>query len=134
MGMDLSGRGGDFWWKFFDWPKLLYVAIHYGWEPAGTIAPIDRHSDEPILDWDGGYFSNDFQTVTADDAWQLADALERALADIPDDADTSLEFECPADPADVPDGADLLWFRSPRQRTPIREFVQYCRKGDFEIQ
>ncbi len=38
--------------------------------------------------WDGGYISNDFQIVTAEDAANMADALDRSLEfNVTDDTD-----------------------------------------------
>ena len=54
--------------------------------------------------WDGGYISNDFQIVTAEDAANMADALDR-----------SLEFN-------VTDADEY-----------IIDFIRFVRGGSFEI-
>jgi len=75
----------------------LSVAIVYDWNPAGTKAPeekwalssgwspaeSDAPAEEKLPDWDGRYFPECLQEITEDDARALADALERALPDIP---------------------------------------------------
>ncbi len=48
------------------WGQILDAAKRHGWIPAGTESPI-------------AYELNDGQTVTADDAWAFADALQVAL-------------------------------------------------------
>jgi len=73
MGMILQGAGGDIWVNVFEWGKILRLGQLYGWVPAGTIL------DEPNESWNGGYLTNDWQHVTANDARNLADALSRAL-------------------------------------------------------
>jgi hypothetical protein len=89
MGVDLFGHGGaSFNWH--GWRYLLDVAMAFGWEPAGTAPPpAYSFADGKIIDpawddasqgpWDGGYFTNDFQSVTDADADALAGALFRAL-------------------------------------------------------
>jgi hypothetical protein len=44
MGVDLIGHGGaSFTWDA--WRSCLEIAIAFGWEPAGTIAPPDYPSE-----------------------------------------------------------------------------------------
>lgn len=79
MGYDLSNVNNEelnFGFNSLSWRSVLQIAQRYGWKPAGTV-----DQDEP--EWDSTYFSNDGQTVTTEDATALADALERALDDIP---------------------------------------------------
>lgn len=81
------------------WHSLFGLATIFGWEPRGTIMPcwVDKETGErtPLPccdpnnsregewieddDWDGSYFSNDCQEINADDAKNLAEALERVL-------------------------------------------------------
>ncbi len=43
--------------------------------------------------WDGGYISNDFQIVTAEDAANMADALDRSLEfNVTDDDEDIIDF------------------------------------------
>jgi len=71
MGVDLIGHGGaSFNWDC--WRKCLDIAIAFGWQPAGTIAPPDYDGD-----WNGGYCSNDFQEVSDSDARALGVARAR---------------------------------------------------------
>jgi hypothetical protein len=120
MGMDLSGKGGYFRFSRRTWRTILEQAHEYGWDPIGTKPPefIVYAQDGVTVDevgtragrqyhgnWDGGYFTNDHQVVVDEDAANIADALERALGDVPDEG-----------------GGDYL-----------REFITYCRAGAFAI-
>ena len=76
MGVDLIGRGGaSFNWD--SWRKCLGIAIAFGWQPDGTIAPPDHDGD-----WNRGYFSNDLQEVSDSDARALGLALHRAVSSV----------------------------------------------------
>ena len=83
MGMDFSGAGGAFSMHCGSWCKALQLARQYGWQPAGTVAPDYGPEYPPLTDWNGEYVSNSYQEVTDSDAKNLADALDRALADVP---------------------------------------------------
>lgn len=62
--------------------ELLILARNHGWEPMGTTGARWRQEDgsysEADPDWDGTYFSNDFQRVNEEDASNLADGLKKA--------------------------------------------------------
>jgi len=133
MGMDLEGEGGSFHFNIFQWSAVLVLAQSNGWEPAGTVL-----AQEP--DWSGGYGTNDGQTVPAADAGQLADALERALPDIPDH--DALEHK--AKVVDLPDLGPTRVLDAQEKVSPIelfsgdskeylRRFIRYCRAGSFQI-
>jgi hypothetical protein len=86
--------------------------------------------------WSGDYVSNGGQIVTADDASRLADALERALDDIPDfyaawNKATEGEDGGPW----IPVGENLspLEALSGENKPALREFIAFCRQGEFEI-
>lgn len=75
MAMDISNGNGEYMrFSHFDWAELLKLAYEYGWQPAET----------ELGGWDGNYTSNDGQLITAEDADAIADALERAFDDSPD--------------------------------------------------
>jgi hypothetical protein len=91
MGFDLSGRGGSEHFNWMSWSYCLEIAHGFGWQPEGT-----KPNDEMMVhvygwspedakrlgaDWDGGYFTNDFQLVTDSDAKALAAAFDRAISD-----------------------------------------------------
>jgi hypothetical protein len=108
MGYDLRNAQGTQHWGIDTWPELLGLAHEHGWQPEGTTLPVLTYDDgtpcAPCFGWDGSYFWNDHQIVSAGDARNLADGLERALPDAP-----------------------------PEMRTLMRELADYCRQGTFSI-
>lgn len=123
MGMDLIGPGRFFGWNNESWRNLLALGEEYGWKPAGTGPPRRRLASE----WTGpvrmaAYNSNDGARFYARDAKALAEALARALRDIPEkklppgrEPTTPLEFFAGWGPSEI--GA----------------FVRFCLKGSFRI-
>ncbi|MHC4179549.1 MAG: hypothetical protein ACYSWU_18715 [Planctomycetota bacterium] len=117
MAIDLFSEV-EGWFRFdvTEWKHVLELAEQHGWKPMGTQAS-DRGPDFPRPeDWDGGYFTSDYQTVTVHDARNLADALERAIPDLPSHPVSPLE-------------------RFGGQEGPkhVREFINFCRAGEFVI-
>ena len=86
--------------------------------------------------WDGGYTTNDGQTVVAADARSLAEALERAVSDIPS-ADVIAQHRAPSGGIQIfpnpPAIDDLDWFCGDETKARIREFISYCYAGEFQI-
>ncbi len=91
-------------------------------------------------EWSGGYFSNDYQWVSAEDAAGLADALERALANVADRPSGGsplprlpiLEERLTPAGVVVNDDDPLDWFSGGGQQR-LRAFIAYCRAGGFAI-
>src|SRR5215475_9360025 len=111
MGYDLHNKHGDYFCASGgSWEFLLDTARKHGWEPSGTLAPeFDEGGETSASDrasWTGGYFSNDFQRVSDNDARNIAAALRKALKT---DKFTS----------------QSEWF--------IRHFTAYCQNGSFVI-
>jgi hypothetical protein len=159
MGMDLNGAGGYQRFSNTSWCKMLELAHMYGWKPAGTEPGqwVDQSTGElneqmsPDPDeWDGSYFTNDFQWVADEDAAHIADALEQALDDIPD-FDTNEKWveygstNLPTSPVErslVEEGfvvsgpnesLSSLEFFSGEDKQQVRDFIAYCRAGAFFI-
>jgi hypothetical protein len=65
--------------------KALELARFNGWKPMGTRPPSKHDFHLLDADWLGTYLTNDGQMVCAEDAYLLADALEKSLDDILDD-------------------------------------------------
>lgn len=94
MGYDLYNTNGEHYrFNISSWSALLRLAERYGWQAAGTtLYKYECDDDEEncvrtdVVDheWNGTYFSNDGQVVGSEDASNLANALEKALPDIPD--------------------------------------------------
>jgi len=79
------------------WSRILKLARLYGWQPASTRAgplyyDVPDNPDIKPLEWNGGYFTNDGQIVTAEDASELGKALEQALDDLPDHESNSPRY------------------------------------------
>jgi hypothetical protein len=147
MGMDLHGPGGRFHFSIFGWAKAMQLGVLYGWEPMGTQASCrSRESDsqggefeEDSEDaWGGCYDTNDFQTVVEEDARNWADALERAMDDIPRER----AWEGPAGGImKKPDGSMerlpepnvFQWFSGAEGRDHLQKFIAFCRTGAFSI-
>ena len=159
MGYDLTNSAGGYHqWKVLGWWHLLNLARSYGWNPAGTEPPAEA---TPLSPWDGNYFRNDGQFVTATDAAALADALERMLSDpkredvagqvarrlqwaIADESITSatelsdvitypIEYvRGLIDPDDV--STVGCWEFDERSDAYLREFIHFARQGTFSIE
>lgn len=144
MGLILEGAGGDIWASVFEWGQLLRLAQTYGWVPAGTVL------DEPNVDWNGGYQTNDWQRVTTDDASNLADALSRALPDLPSDEkrrSVAVPVELPPEFHNLPTNpvfdcfsledmerlTPLDWFGGDDGRKSVQKYIDFCRAGEFAI-
>jgi hypothetical protein len=167
MTMDLIGPHGERHFTHQAWMMLLDLAVQHGWHPAGTLErereeePDDEEaaveldaseyevprdnpvaealaslfpSGDPVL---GTYFFNDGRRVTPADARALAEALKRALPDVPDhDAMKDKTFEHPSMP-----GVRLVDARTPvnpfewfsGKKKVLRSFIAFCRRGGFEI-
>jgi hypothetical protein len=173
MGMDLSGKGGSFRFSQGRWSAVLELAREHRWEPAGTKPPeftvyapdsvtVDevatRVERQRYANWSGGYFTNDYQVVSDEDAANIADALERALDDVPDEAggdhlltpaqhqaaqrgelseeeldkviEQVMERQA-ASPPQIPFQTPAGYFAG--EKDYLREFITFCRAGGFSI-
>ena len=134
MGYDLHGAGGAFHLNSTYWAKALEMAHKYGWKPEGTRPPelnITNPEGGPILDWDGGYFWNEGQEVTDTDAKGIADALEKAMPDIPD-RDVLEHKRSPTGGIPVDTPVNLFeWYSG--EKDYLREFIEFSRAGEFQI-
>lgn len=118
MGVDLHGAGGYFRWTNLGWSSVLTLAEYYGWQPIGTGPPRGILKAE----WSGDYCSNDGALFYARDANRLADALERAIHELPARRPKAL--------GDV-EAYDFLV--SKEGKRGLREFIAYCRSGSFRL-
>jgi hypothetical protein len=139
MGFDLvsTETGKTFMANLSGWQGLLELAHRYGWTPAGTI--LEDEDGSLRSEWSGTYYSNDYQLVTEYDARQFADAIERALPDIPrHDATYHKTEQLPGFPLGlrVPTGEPISLhesFSGRRGRQFLCEFVRFARAGAFVI-
>ncbi len=123
------------------WPAMINLARAFGWESAGTILD-DESGVTPIGKWSGSYEDMAYQLVTAQDANNLADAIERALAYFPrQDQERTLAYQVKTNwwrPPNEYENKALRWFfKEPEAIEPeeksLADFVDYCRKGAFRI-
>lgn len=137
------------------WAKALELGRVYGWQPMGTRLPSMYELYKLDAEWDGTYLTNDGQIVHARDAFSLAAALERSLADIPDAAvridwsskfwleDELPEWLSPEERDIIEEGLqdgllDTLGthpreFFAGAEKQQLRDFIRFCRLGSFEI-
>jgi hypothetical protein len=137
------------------WGKALELARSYGWRPLGTRPPIISGFDGLKTLWDGTYLTNDGQTVIAADARSLADALARALDDIPDagptldwnpkswSEDDLPEWLSPDERDMIEDGLEAfapdvramhpLDFFAGAEKGYLIGLIRFCRLGSFMI-
>jgi len=126
QGISLWAEGGEFSLPGSTWLAVLQVARLYGWDPRGT-----NPSDSSVFEFDGlgrdgSYFPPAGQSVTAGDARALADALERALLDVPDNLGTSSESH----PYAGWHGASASVMQRLGAIKPIlRDLIHHCRDG-----
>ena len=149
MGMDLRGAGRTKRFSITSWCKVLQLAQEYGWQPAGTQAPTFMLADgtiETAENWSGTYFDNSYQRVSDEDAANIAEALRRALSDIPDfDTDEKWVKLPPSNPFErmmAEQGFEMsgpnlsltpLEFFSGEAKQQVEDFIAYCQAGWFLI-
>jgi hypothetical protein len=105
------------------WTMTLELARLCGWSPRGTLQ----------VGWPADYFASNGQTVMADDAVNLADALGRAELEAPgviEDwqggrAQPSVQLRTPAE--------GFRWFQTTPGREQLRRLTLFVRRGAFEI-
>ena len=144
MSMNLRNKiGAEFDCSLQFYCRALELAQLNEWEPEGTTLPkwiLERYGWQ---DWDGGYFTNDYQLVSETDAANLAQAIERGLNDIPDEAVCTLpESQCVklvAPNGVVVEGVTLgayqdwdiiSYWSGNKQR--LHEFIDFCKAGAYE--
>ncbi len=162
MGVDITNdNDAQMHFNHFVWARLLGLARDYGWQSRGTVLgeghPHADHQEDPENEpWDGNYSTNSGQTVTAEDAHAFADALEKALDDIPDHRINSgvildaAELTKLAERTDDPLVGVLALYAEAGARIPketvnpleyfageakqyIKELIRFCREGAFSI-
>lgn len=131
MKVELIGAQGRMSLGAEVWAMALGLGHLYGWAPAGTQRPTPEHAQaiDPMLmeGWDGRYAESHGQQIRALDALNLAGALQRALADLP-------EAEAAAEPGEDT-GASLspLDYFAGRRKRLVEEIAAICRGGAVVI-
>jgi len=101
---------------------------------------------ETVEDWNGTYLSNNYQRLTDEDAANIAEALQRALSDIPDfDTDEKWVELPPSNPFErmmLEQGFGMsgpnpslspVKFFSGEAKQRVKNFIVYCQSGEFCI-
>jgi hypothetical protein len=145
------------------WPRLLMLARSYGWILMGTLPPKPFPGEKPVR-WNGSYTAVcEGQLVSAEDAASLANALEKALVDIPDlegigpkkirissieeaesyvkkSGDPFVMFILTIGLFDSSRGLEvhnpdltLLEYFNGAGKQQVIDFIAFCRKGEFQI-
>jgi hypothetical protein len=147
------------------WIHLLHLARFYGWEPLGTEDPYmlgwgtltDVDFQKLSTCWDGNYYQNSGQIVTAADSTMLANALEKAVDTIPDTEVCNKDINMPLSEYPIygqkliengvgsesgdnpiittenPYLPPSIFFSGAHNMQMIRNFINLCRKGPFRI-
>ena len=157
MSYDLFHQPTELHRKFSrqSWVKALELAGYYGWKPMGTKPPalVDFYSLG--ADWSGTYLTNDGQAVKAEDAFSLAQALQKSLGDISDEnikmdwnpkawlEDDFPEWLSPFEQAMIEEGlkddlldimeTDPIQFFAGAEKHQLTEVIRFCRLGSFMI-
>ena len=131
MGIDLGNKNGNsFRFRHNAWARLLNLAEDYGWQPQGTELD-DCYPEEDRGNWGGGYSSNDLQIVNANDAANLADAVERVLAEIPEERRRVSRRKEVYSIEELSRISAEGFFRGGQER--IRRAIEFFREGAFQI-
>lgn len=137
MGFDLINHSGEeFRWDMTFWSKALQLGEKYGWKPKGTTVS-KKNKGKP---WSGTYWETSSQIVEAEDANNLADALEKSLEFLPKEEikipelkftkGSATELPMPIITEEIP---VENYFSGPGGLESIKEFIAYCRQGSFTI-
>ena len=147
MTIDLYRSDDDFFqFEYFGiWQKLMNLAQIYNWTPAGTAAPPEweREANE---NWNGGYDTFNGEWVTDDDARALAEALDRALDDLPDNTMPDRIIETEIEEIDregevsisfhiIEANKSLNLFETfgGQYKSDLKTFIRFARQGGFHI-
>jgi len=130
-------RNREFWANWHSWEHLLSFATRYDWTPQGTEYHARWDDEDPTewergrKRWEGWYFCNDYQIVTAVDASAMADAVARGLAVLPDQEPSEITEAEKANQSH--ENAEIRLFASVRGKAYLRDFIEFAREGAFKI-
>lgn len=116
---------------FVAWEQTYHLAKRYGWKPAGTETAEGYRV--------GAYFAPGGQVVTAADAKALAEAIAKAMPDIPSEASFGFSHvprrHERLSPCERLTEDFLEYFASdPEARRSLREIEALACEGEFRIE
>jgi hypothetical protein len=133
-----ENKGASFIVSNLGWYRIYNLAQMYGWSPMGT------QFDEE--DWDTRIYLENFgQSVTAEDASGLGNAIQAAIPDLKEgqpeeDAEAQslsaweFEFIARAAYAKITGIKDPAWFfLDTTWSTKLVELAAFCQRGSFKI-
>ncbi len=144
MTMDFLSVSGELInFSRIGWLAVSQLALKNGWKPLGTLRPEDWPED----DWDAGdYFSNVGQRVQAVDAFELANALERAIPNLPEVPRTDYQTPNFTDPSEflkaiidqrkrekLDGNQDVGLTIHKGWENKLQDFISLCKSGEFLI-
>ena len=148
MTIDLYRNEDDYFQlEYFGiWQKVMDLARIYGWEPIGTQEPPDWDSNDDDERWQGDYDLYAGEWITAEDAQELANALDSALDDLPDnpmpdriieteieeidrDGDVSISFHIIESNKSI----NLFEAFGGQYKSELIAFIHFARRGGFHI-
>lgn len=142
MPYHIRNASGETYFTTTAWPKLLQVAISYGWEPTNLWFDLQMERAEGNSPFPAevrqtqSYVSHSsLIVVSAEEAGRLARALERALPDLPDH-DAKAHLRQPRgggiDHQEEEKLTALEWF-SGTNKARLKEFISLCHSGGFTL-
>ncbi len=168
MTIELVRENGIFHFRYFGiWQKVLELARMFGWEPEGTSEPPnwrEQKAEREHLDsydpqepqepqpqdlpevWMGQYDLYLGEGVSSRDAAALADALELALDDLPDNEMPDRTIETEMEEIDQENQISISFYIiepnkalnlfetfGGQYKQEVIEFIAFCRRGGFHI-
>ncbi len=141
MGMALGRDNGDYFGVSYSlWSAMLELSQRWGWQPTGTEPPQGMAAEN----WGGSYYSSDGQRCRVEDAFRLAEAIDRFLSGVPpfsgvtpadEERERLRRFVTTAELhfGGHPVGEPHAWLGSDEGRRFLCGFVLFCQKGAFDL-
>jgi hypothetical protein len=131
MSFDLRNPSGErFRFSSSGWGYYLNLAKEYGWQAAGTLPPDGMPDSDG---WPKSYDSNDGQWVSAEDAGELAGALQAALDDARRVERLTLAAQAESKALSHATGRPCQVRVESNDEEYIRQMIEFFRKGKFQI-
>jgi hypothetical protein len=140
MGYDLHNTetGDYFCANGGGWNCSFEAGLAFNWKPAGTLHPInDENGGAEYFafeaQWEGVYFTNDYQRVTTQDAAAWAAALRRAIHAAEIVTKDSDNFVSSSELYLTARQENCARTLNNKSLEFLRKFADYCDKGGFDI-